>query len=206
MKLTHLLSASGLLLALALGVQLRAEQAKGEAESKENPEVAKLAREGYWLPDNQEYLEAAMAMLNKPAPPLALKQWHGEAVTPDKRKDKIVLIDFWATWCGPCIAQIPHANELATNYEDKGVIVFGACCPRGSETMSETAKTNDMKYPTGKMSPQVTKDWKIHFWPTYAVIDRHGKLRAIGLRPDYVEKVLDELLTEQPPKTEAKKE
>ena len=55
-----------------------------------------------------------------------------------------------------------------------------------------------MKYPTGKLSDQAASDWKIAFWPTYAVIDRKGQLRAIGLRPDYVEKVLDELLVEQP--------
>jgi len=43
-----------------------------------------------------------------------------------------------------------------------------------------------------------TAAWNVQWWPTYAVIDRHGTLRALGLRPDYVEKVLEALLVEQP--------
>ena len=64
--------------------------------------------------------------------------------------------------------------------------------------MDQTASEKKMEYPTGKLSDTEHQDWKIAFWPTYAVIDRHGQLRAIGLRPDYVERVLDELLSEQP--------
>lgn len=168
------------------------------AEIKENPEVAKLASEGYWLKDNKEAYEPAMQMLNKPAPPLQLTAWQGTPMTAAKLKGKIVLVDFWATWCGPCIAQIPHANEMARKYADKGVLVFGACCPQGSDTMAKTAQEHGMEYPTGKLAEQAPEQWKIRFWPTYAVIDRQGRLRAIGLRPDYVEKVLDAVIEEQP--------
>ncbi|CAN5463034.1 TlpA disulfide reductase family protein [soil metagenome] len=37
-------------------------------------------------------------------------------------KGKVVLLDFWATWCGPCVASMPHLNELATKYKDQGVV------------------------------------------------------------------------------------
>jgi thiol-disulfide isomerase/thioredoxin len=162
--------------------------------------VGKLASEGYWLKDEKPSYDAAMKMLNKPAPPLALTDWRGDAATGEKLKGKIVLIDFWATWCGPCIGQIPHANEMQKKYADKGVIVFGACCPEGSDTMAKTAAEHGMEYPTGKMPAKAPEDWQIKFWPTYAVIDRNGSLRAIGLEPDYVEKVLDALIAEQPEK------
>ena len=174
------------------------------AETRENPEVAKLAGEGYWLKDNKEAYEPAMAMLNKPAPPLQLNDWKGDPMNAARTKGKIVLVDFWATWCGPCIGQIPHANEISKKYADKGVVVFGACCPRGSDTMAKTAQDHGMEYPTGKMPTRATEDWKIQFWPTYALIDREGNLRAIGLRPDYVEKVLDALLEEQPAERDSK--
>jgi thiol-disulfide isomerase/thioredoxin len=164
------------------------------AERKTNPEVSKLAHEGYWLKDQADRYGAAMQALDKPAPALSLHDWTGQAVTPEKAKGKIVLIDFWATWCGPCIAQIPHANEIAKMYADKGVIVYGACCVQGSETMAASAKKNNMEYPTGKLTEKDTSNWQISFWPTYAVVDRDGKLRALGLRPDYV----DALLVEQP--------
>ena len=167
-------------------------------DAKKNAKVAELAHEGYWLKDRAEIYEPAMAMLDKPPPELPLGEWHGKAVTAAQVKGKIVLVDFWATWCGPCIAQIPHANEIAEKYASKGVVVMGACCPQGAESMDSTATEKGMKYPTGKLAEPTVKSWHIGFWPTYAVIDRHGELRAIGLRPDYVEKVLDELLSEQP--------
>ena len=163
-----------------------------------NAKIDKLAHDGYWLKDQEEAYKPAMAMLNKPAPGLSLADWHGKTVSADDRKGKIVLIDFWATWCGPCIAQILHANEMRKKYADKGVIVFGGCCAQGADSMADTADKNKMEYPTGKLNEADTKAWNIAFWPTYAIIDREGKLRAIGLEPEYVEKVLDELLIEQP--------
>lgn len=167
------------------------------ALAQKNEKVSQLAHEGYWLKDKTDVYERAMAMLDKPAPPLALQDWHGKVVTPADMKGKVVLVDFWATWCGPCIAQIPHANQISANYAAKGVVVMGACDPNGSESMDQTATSKGMKYPTGKLSEQAVAGWKIAFWPTYAVIDRQGTLRAIGLRPDYVEKVLDEVLAEE---------
>ena len=176
----------------------------GGAETKENPKVDELATEGYWLPDQKDAFDAAMAMLHKPAPMLGLSDWRGKPVTVAARKGNIVLIDFWATWCGPCLEQIPHANEIAKKYADQKVIVFGACCHRGADVMAKTAADNGMTYPTAKIQAQAEKVWKISFWPTYAIIDRNGKVRAIGLNPDYVERVLDELLIEQPPPDDKK--
>ncbi|MDB5329111.1 MAG: thiol-disulfide isomerase-like thioredoxin [Phycisphaerales bacterium] len=201
MNVTRRFVLTGLFLVVGISVAVRAEP-----KEKEASKVDDLAHEGYWLKDKEAAYKKAMAMLNKPAPALQLANWHGKPVTPADRKGKIVLVDFWATWCGPCLEQIPHANEMKNKYADKGVIVYGACCARGAETMSKTAVDKGMEYPTGKLSDKATTDWGINFWPTYAVIDREGNLRAIGLEPGYVEKVLDELLTEQPPKADDKEE
>ncbi|HZL37420.1 MAG TPA: TlpA disulfide reductase family protein [Tepidisphaeraceae bacterium] len=197
MKRIYGLTAACLAMAIAIGASVH-------AQAKDDSQVSKLAHEGYWLKEQEAAYKAAMAMLDKPAPALGLTAWNGKAVTPANAKGKIILVDFWATWCGPCIGQIPHANEMARKYADKGVVVMGACCARGANTMAKTAKEHGMEYPTGKLSDKATNDWKIRFWPTYAVIDRTGKLRAVGLQPDYVEKVLDALIEEQPAAAEKK--
>jgi thiol-disulfide isomerase/thioredoxin len=112
-------------------------------------------------------------------------------------RGKIVVVDFWATWCGPCRASVPHNNELAKKFAGNGVLVIGACgSGRGEEKMEEVAKATGLAYPTARVAQASIAAWKVQWWPTYAVIDRRGTLRAIGLKPGYVEKVIDALLVE----------
>src|SRR5947207_870817 len=60
------------------------------------------------------------------APPkLQPGKWlQGEAVT-EFKSDKVYVVEFWATWCGPCKESIPHLNELQKKYKDKGVVMIG---------------------------------------------------------------------------------
>ena len=113
-------------------------------------------------------------------------------------KGKIVVVDCWATWCGPCIRANPAQQRVAKRYADKGVLVIRACGGRQEERMPQIAKDQNIQYPTAKVSEASTKAWGVRRWPTYAVVDRKGNVRALGIQPGYVDKVVDALLKEQP--------
>jgi thiol-disulfide isomerase/thioredoxin len=138
------------------------------------------------------------AMIGKPAPTLDLSGWMNGQLDAEAMKGKIVVVDFWATWCGPCIRAIPHNNEMAEKYKDKGVVILGICgSPKGQEKMEQVAKDKGITYPIAKDHNNVSAPaWNVMWWPTYAVVDRKGIVRAVGLKPDYVDEVVEKLLAE----------
>jgi thiol-disulfide isomerase/thioredoxin len=176
--------AAALLLALPFGLQ-----AQGPAR------IDELARQGHWMP---EKWPVHAPLIGKPAPDLGLSGWLNGEVGTRQMKGKIVIVDFWATWCGPCKRAVPHNNEMQRKYAAKGVLLIGACGGGGEENMGAVAQATGLAYPTARTTKATTEAWRVQWWPTYAVIDRKGTLRALGLRPDAVEPLVDALLFEQP--------
>jgi thiol-disulfide isomerase/thioredoxin len=109
-------------------------------------------------------------------------------------KGKVVVVDFWATWCPDCIQAIPLNNELAARYA-KDVVFIGACgSGRGEEKMSQVVEERGMAYPTALTTKATTDAWRLAFWPTYGIIDRKGNLRALGVKPEYVGRIIEAIL------------
>jgi thiol-disulfide isomerase/thioredoxin len=70
--------------------------------------------------------EKLKALVGKDAAPLAVEAWvNGKPLTDADLKGKVVLLDFWAVWCGPCIATFPHLREWNDEYADKGLVIIG---------------------------------------------------------------------------------
>ena len=134
----------------------------------------------------------------KPMPPLTVTDWVNGKVSPEDMKGKVVIVDFYATWCGPCMAAIPHNNELLKKYKDKGLVIVGVCTSsRGQEKMETNAKEKGIEYPIARdPNEKSSKAWAVHYYPTYAIVDRKGIVRIVGLQPEHVETVVKKLLNE----------
>jgi thiol-disulfide isomerase/thioredoxin len=161
-----------------------------------------------WTFDDDPAQRQAHAKLEgKPMPKLELGSWINGEVKPEDLKGKVVVVDLFATWCGPCIRLVPHNNELIKKYKDQGMVLFGICTSEsGQDQLEQTAKDNKIEYSVAKDPDlKAQKAWAVQYYPTYAVIDRNGVVRVVGLNPEHLEELVKKLLAEKPGEAAPKK-
>tara|TARA_B100000700_G_C14865884_1_gene770925 strand:- start:424 stop:921 length:498 start_codon:yes stop_codon:yes gene_type:complete len=148
--------------------------------------------------ENSDERFAISEMHGKPAPELSLEGWlNSQPLELSSLKGKIVVLDFWATWCAECVRSIPHLNELQKRYADQGVVIIGVCASDGSERMGELAKNRGIKFPVAIDKKDATnKRYRANSSPDYYIIDRAGKLRWGDFVNKHVEKAIGILLAE----------
>lgn len=165
------------------------------------PAVAGEFPDSWTWDDTPEKRAIHAALEGKPMPALTVTGWINGEVKPADMKGKVVVVDFYATWCGPCMRAIPHNNEMLKKYSAKGLAIVGVCTnKRGQETFVTNAREHSIEYPVAR-DPELKSQaaWAVKYYPTYAVIDRKGIVRAIGLQPHHVEAVVLKLLAEPAP-------
>ena len=122
----------------------------------------------------------------------------GGASTLAQLKGKVVVLDFWATWCGPCIAAIPKTNALMSKYADQGLVVIGVCRSDGSEKMLDTVRSKGIAYPVCIDSKnEVNAAYGVDGYPDYYLIDRAGRLRGADVASVSLEDAIKLLLAEK---------
>ena len=154
-----------------------------------------------WFYGNEEQRAKHNELVGKYRPELHLEDWMVEEL--DTEKDlvgKVVVVDLWATWCGPCIGGIPHLNKLYNEYKEEGLIILGVCTSKsGQENMANVVEQHNIAYPVAKDPTLKTSEaWRVMWYPTYAVVDRNGVLRALGvLDKDGLDEIVKTLLAEE---------
>ena len=113
-----------------------------------------------------------------------LKDQHNVPVKMADYKGKVVLLNFWATWCGPCKVEIPAFVELYDQYKDKGLVIVGVSVDDSPEQLQAFMKEYRMNYPVLQMTPDVeTAYGPFYGYPTSFFIARDGSICVKHLGP-----------------------
>lgn len=120
----------------------------------------------------------ADALLNQPAPAWTLKDLEGKAVSLADYKGKLVVIDFWATWCGPCRMEIPGYIELQKKYGKDGLVIIGVSLDqKGPAHVKKFVEKNGINYPVVMSTDAlITTYGDFTSIPTTFLVDRSGKV------------------------------
>jgi thiol-disulfide isomerase/thioredoxin len=114
------------------------------------------------------------SLLGKPAPEIALKTLDGEAINLSRLRGSVVLLDFWASWCPPCRAELPAIAKLREDYGEKGLVVLGVN-DEGNGIAKSYLQSAHLTLPTLDDHKQTThNDYRIRAIPTVILINRDG--------------------------------
>ena len=135
----------------------------------------------------------------KPGPAWKLQDLDGREVSAASLKGKVVVVDFWATWCGPCIQEIPGYIALQKKYGKDGLVIVGVSeDQKGPEQVKKFAEKNGMNYVIAMDDGKISEAFGgLEAIPTTFLLDRAGNIRhsKVGALPhDEYEKLVQSLL------------
>jgi thiol-disulfide isomerase/thioredoxin len=112
------------------------------------------------------------------APDFTLTALNGQEITLSQLKGKVVLLDFWATWCGPCRESIPHLIQLYTTHRENGLEMIGMSVDKGDEEIVRRfTESTKIPYPVVIAPEEVVRNYEVTAIPTAFLIDKEGKVR-----------------------------
>jgi thiol-disulfide isomerase/thioredoxin len=128
-----------------------------------------------------EFLQDPAAFLKaeapRPAPAFTLKDLSGATVSLEQFKGKVVLLDFWATFCGPCVKAMPKLQKLHEQHAAKGFSVVGvATDEEGAKVVSPFVAKTKVKYPILISGTSTWKEYGVETLPALFLIDRSGQI------------------------------
>jgi thiol-disulfide isomerase/thioredoxin len=131
-------------------------------------------------------------------PEISLPNVNDSVINLSSFKGKVVLVDFWASWCGPCRATNPSVVKLYNKYKDRGFEVFGVSIDDKKNAWIKAIKQDRIKYTqvndTGGWYSKVAVAFKIEAIPASFLLDKQGNVVAIDAEGKELDKLVNDLL------------
>lgn len=134
------------------------------------------------------------------SPDIRMKQPNGDILSLSSLRGKIVLIDFWASWCGPCRKENPYNKALYSHFKTKGFEIYGVSLDDDASRWKSAIKTDSLSWrhvsDLAGWQNSAAKTYKVSSIPDTYLLDRQGKIIAKGLRGEALKRKLEELFPE----------
>jgi thiol-disulfide isomerase/thioredoxin len=179
---------------LVLALLKQDDAAKGRFE-----EFVKLKPEDD--PDRQRalrYISQPEMARARMAPPFAITTVDGQRVSMDDLTGKVVLLDFWATWCGPCRQALPHMKEIAKKFQGQPLVVLSISLDSDEQKWKEFIAKNEMtwlQYRDGGFTGSISKSFGVEAIPHTFTIDADGVLQDEHIGDASIEGKLKKLVS-----------
>ncbi len=137
--------------------------------------------------------------IGKAAPEIEGVDLHGDALQLSELRGKVVLLVFWASWCGPCIGDIPHERQLLEMYSDRPFAIVGVNADENLNAARRAAESHAIPWRSfrnrqNESGESITDRWNIQAWPTTYLIDHNGVIRHKYLRRNDLDKPIADLV------------
>ena len=139
---------------------------------------------------------AGSGLTGQVAPDFALKSSSGENLRLSEYRGDVVMVNFWATWCGPCRQEMPLLDELYSRYQRVGFSLLGVNIDDDSRKAMNMISELGVSFPVLFDSrKEVSRLYQVDAMPVTVIIDREGNVRHVhhGYKPGYEDKYLDEI-------------
>ncbi|HKK80871.1 MAG TPA: TlpA disulfide reductase family protein, partial [Prolixibacteraceae bacterium] len=123
------------------------------------------------------------------APDFTIKTLDGENFKLSENMGKFILVDFWGTWCGPCVGEVPHIIELAKSIPDDQLVIIGLSVGDTEDKLNSFIAEKKINYPIAMCNEEIQQQFGVSSFPSTFLVNKEGQIVAKNLRGNLINQV-----------------